>query len=49
MYDRPLTIEQILTLLAEAPPRLAALTADLAPAQLQTRLSPTEWCKSFKI
>ena len=43
MYDKPLTIEQALTLLAEAPPRLAALTAGLAPAQLQTRSSPTEW------
>ena len=36
MYDKPLTIEQALTLLAEAPPRLAL-------AQLQSRSSPTEW------
>jgi hypothetical protein len=43
MYDRPLTIEQVLALLAETPPRLAALTAGLAPAQLQTRSSPAEW------
>ena len=43
MYDTPLTIEQVLTRLAEAPPRLAALTAGLAPAQLQTRPGPAEW------
>jgi DinB superfamily len=43
MYDKPLTIERALTLLAETPPRLTALTAGLAPAQLQTRSSPTEW------
>ncbi len=43
MYDRSLTIEQVLTLLTESPPRLAALNAGLAPAQLQTRPSPAEW------
>lgn len=43
MADRPLTIEQVLTLLAATPPRLAALTAGLAPAQLQSRPSPAEW------
>jgi hypothetical protein len=43
MYDIPLTIEQVLTQLAESPPRLAALTAGLAPAQLQTRSGPAEW------
>ncbi len=43
MADRPLSIEQVLTLLAETPPRLAALTAGLAPAQLQTRPGPAEW------
>jgi DinB superfamily len=43
MYDRPLTIEQVLTLLAETPPRLAALTVNLASAQLQTRPSAAEW------
>jgi hypothetical protein len=36
-------IEQILTLLAEAPPRLAALTADLEPAQLKSRPEHEEW------
>ena len=34
MPSRSLTTEQVLTLLAETPQRLAALTADLAPAQL---------------
>jgi hypothetical protein len=43
MYDRPLTYGQVLTLLAEAPSRLAALTVNLAPAQLQTRPGPDEW------
>ena len=38
-----LTIEQILTLLAEGPPRIAALTAGLASAQLQTPPGPAEW------
>ena len=33
MRSRSLTIEQVVTLLAETPPRLAALTAGLAPAQ----------------
>jgi len=43
MRSQSLTIEQILTLLAETPPRLAALTADLTPAQLQTKPSHDEW------
>ena len=43
MYDTPLTIEQVLTRLPETPPRLAALTAGLAPAQLQTCPGPAEW------
>jgi hypothetical protein len=38
-----LTIEQVLTLLAATPPRLAALTAGRAPAQLQTPPHPEEW------
>jgi len=38
-----LIIEQILTLLAEAPLRIAALTAGLAPAQLRTAPSPEAW------
>ncbi len=40
---RSLTIEQVLTLLAEAPPRIAALTAGLEPAQLLTRPNHDEW------
>lgn len=35
--------DQVLTLLAAAPPRLAALTADFTPAQLRTAPSPDEW------
>lgn len=38
-----LTIEQTLTLLAETPPRIAALTADLAPTQLQSAPNHDEW------
>jgi hypothetical protein len=41
--DKSLTIEQVLTLLAEAPPRIAALTAGLGPAQLRTSPNPNEW------
>jgi hypothetical protein len=40
---RSLTIEQVLVLLAETPPRLAALTAELAPAQLRTAPTDDEW------
>ncbi len=43
MPGRSLTSEQVLTLLAATPPRLAALTAGLAPAQLQTPPNPDEW------
>ncbi len=38
-----MTIEQVLSLLAKTPPRLEALTAGLAPAQLQTAPSDDEW------
>lgn len=38
-----LTPEQILTILAETPPRIAALTAGLAPVQLRTKPNPDEW------
>jgi hypothetical protein len=38
-----LTIEQVLTLLAETPPRIAAVTAGLAPAQLHTTPSHDGW------
>lgn len=40
MSDKGLTIEQTLTLLAEGPTRIAALTADLSPQQL--RMAPVE-------
>jgi len=40
---RSLTIEQVLTLLAETPRRIAALTAGLAPAQLHTAPNHGEW------
>ena len=43
MSSRPLTIEQILTMLAQGPPRLVALTAGLAPAQLRIPPNPGEW------
>ena len=43
MPSRSLTIEQILTRLAEAPRRIAALTAGLGPAQLHTACSTGEW------
>ncbi len=43
MPESPLAPEQILTLLAQTPPRLAASTAGLPPAQLRTRLAPNEW------
>jgi len=38
-----LTIEQVLTLLAETPRRIAVLTEVLTPAQLHTPLSHDEW------
>ncbi len=43
MRGRSLTIEQVLTLLAQMPPRIAALTASLVPAQLHTAPNPNEW------
>ena len=43
MPTRSLTPEQILTLLAATPTRIAALTADLSPAQLQTKPTSDEW------
>lgn len=43
MYDRPLTIEQILTMLAATPSRLTDLTKGLPPAQLLTPPKPDEW------
>jgi hypothetical protein len=41
--SRPLTSAQVLTMLAATPPRIAALTAGLAPAQLQAAPVPGEW------
>ncbi|HUY10285.1 MAG TPA: DinB family protein [Candidatus Dormibacteraeota bacterium] len=43
MPSRSLTIERVLTLLAETPPRLAALTADLVPAHLRTGPDHDSW------
>jgi hypothetical protein len=41
--NKSLSIEQVLTILAETPPRIAALTTDLAPAQLHTTPERDEW------
>jgi hypothetical protein len=41
--DRPLTVDQVVTMLAAAPPRIAALTANLSPAQLQAAPAPDQW------
>ena len=43
MPNRSLTIAQVLTLLAATPPRIAALTDGLLPAQLQATPSRDEW------
>ena len=43
MPERSLTTEQILTMLAATPPRIAALTAGLGPAQLHTSPNHDEW------
>lgn len=43
MYDRPLTIEQNLNLLAATPVRIAALSKVLPPALLLTAPEPAEW------
>jgi uncharacterized damage-inducible protein DinB len=43
MTDKYLPIATILTILKETPPRLAKLTAGLAPAQLHTAPSVGEW------
>lgn len=37
------SIEQVLTLLTETPPRLTELTSDLSPEELQTRPTSEEW------
>jgi hypothetical protein len=41
--NRSLTVEQVLTLLAQTPPCIATLSAGLAPAQLQGAPAPGEW------
>src|SRR5207247_10247074 len=41
--NRSLHIEQVLTVLAATPPRIAALTAGLLPAQLHTAPNRDEW------
>ena len=43
MPSRLLTTEQVMTLLAETPPRIAALTADLSPTQLYTPPNHDGW------
>ncbi|MDQ3707408.1 MAG: DinB family protein [Chloroflexota bacterium] len=43
MSGKSLSIEQILTMLAETPQRIAALTNGLAPAQLRTSPNYGEW------
>lgn len=43
MPNTSLVPEQVLTLLAAAPPRLAALTAGLAPAQLRAAPDSAKW------
>ncbi len=43
MPNRTLTVEQILTSLADTPLRIAALTAGLRPPELRTRPDPGEW------
>ena len=43
MYDRPLPIEQMLTMLSEMPARIAALTSGLAPDKLRAAPNPGEW------
>src|SRR5512140_3736824 len=43
VYDRPLTIEQMLTMLAAAPARLAELTGGVPAAQLVAPPEPGEW------
>lgn len=43
MAEDALSVEQVLTLLVAAPPRLAELTASLSEAQLHTVPGPDEW------
>jgi hypothetical protein len=41
--EKKLTVEQVLTLLAEAPRRIAALTAGLEPARMHVAPNEGEW------
>jgi DinB family protein len=43
MSNDSLTIEQVMTRLAEHPPRIATLTEGLTPTQLRACPSPDEW------
>ena len=43
MPDKSLTIEQVLAMLAESEPKIAAHTAGLTPAELRTPLNQGEW------
>ena len=43
MPEKTLTIEQVLTMLAQTPPRITAFTADLLPDQLRTAPNEGEW------
>ena len=43
MAKQPLTNAEVLAMLAAAPLRIAALTAELAPAQLQTAPASDQW------
>ncbi len=43
MPGRSLTIEQVLTLLAHMPPRIATLTAEVTSDRLHTAPTPDEW------
>ena len=43
MYDRPLTIERMLTMLSEMPARIVALTSGLAPDKLRAAPNLGEW------
>ena len=43
MADKSLPTAQVLTMLAAAPPRIAALTASRDPAQLRARPAAEEW------
>jgi hypothetical protein len=43
MAKQPRTNADVLAMLSAAPPRIAALTADLTPAQLNIAPAPDEW------